>query len=89
MKYINASQLPKIAEALRPCFTQGKASTDDLRYVIEAMDEVDPEEIRHEAEWVSIGAYGYRCGHCHNAVTRTRTKFCPECGYFMTNIDKS
>ena len=54
MKYINASRLPKMAEALRPCFTQGKASTDDLRYVIEVMNEVPPEEIRHEAEWVSI-----------------------------------
>lgn len=91
MKYINTSQLPKIAEALRPCFTQGKASTEDLRYVIEAMDEVAPEEIRNEAEWLSLGenkAYDFECSHCHIYMTDFKTNFCPCCGYIMKNADK-
>lgn len=65
-------------------------------HIIELINILTPSEVEepvaHIAYWIrkkiDKSHYNYYCNHCYYKSKQTKSKFCPGCGYLMSEEDK-
>ena len=63
----------------------GSCTVDNeiLKYRLNAMPTIDPEDLRPHGKWIKTGKISVRCSACNYLPAENDYKYCPNCGAEM------